>query len=449
MTNEFKDLFISYGRRESLGFVGRLHQQLKIANYDVWFDKVNIPDGDDYAQRINHGIETAHNFVYVMAPRCMTSPYCLIELEYARLLGKRVIPINQMRISGTPTGDLSAKDKQTLISFYKFYNLPDQNIQTAQDVVNRSRALIGKSDWLAGQEELSEEDCKRLEEWAKQYENNWASHDDASYLSKVFLPTFGKSIDTFDGVVTQVKAALERQKEYVHRHTEILAQALHWQKNQKATQHLLVGKERTEVEDWLLMDSSSSEQSSCQLPPLVYEFICEARKNAENRMTDIFICYDAEHDRAIRDPVVQSLSRHAKTTWIHDRDIQKGADYEREIKLGIEQADNFFYLISPHSVVSDYCQNELVHALKYNKRIVPLLIAPTPKSEVPEILRELQYVDFTDKNDQTTDVHNIDDILNILRLDHEYYQQHKVFLARALKWQAENQKPSFCCEGII
>jgi hypothetical protein len=82
-SNEFKYLFISYGRRESLGFVGRLHQQLKLADYDGWFDKVNIPDGDDYAQRINHGIESADNFVYVMAPRCLTSPYCLIELEYA------------------------------------------------------------------------------------------------------------------------------------------------------------------------------------------------------------------------------------------------------------------------------------------------------------------------------------------------------------------------------
>ena len=67
--NEFKHLFISYGRCESLGLVGRLHQLLKLLGYDGWFDKVNIPDGDDYAQRINHGIESAHNFVYVKIGR--------------------------------------------------------------------------------------------------------------------------------------------------------------------------------------------------------------------------------------------------------------------------------------------------------------------------------------------------------------------------------------------
>ncbi len=81
---KFKEFFISYGRRESLGFVGRLHRRLKLAGYDAWFDKVNIPDGEDYAQRISHGIESAHNFIYVMAPRSMTSPYCLIRFGSIR-----------------------------------------------------------------------------------------------------------------------------------------------------------------------------------------------------------------------------------------------------------------------------------------------------------------------------------------------------------------------------
>jgi hypothetical protein len=32
---KFKDLFVSYGRRESLGLVGRVHQQLKLVGYDI------------------------------------------------------------------------------------------------------------------------------------------------------------------------------------------------------------------------------------------------------------------------------------------------------------------------------------------------------------------------------------------------------------------------------
>ncbi|RKZ90246.1 MAG: hypothetical protein DRR19_10605 [Candidatus Parabeggiatoa sp. nov. 1] len=446
MTDQFKELFISYGRRESLLFVAKLHQRLKINGHDVWFDKVNIPDGDDYQQRINHGIESAHNFVCIMAPRCMTSPYCLIELEYARLLGKRVIPINQMVIFNTPEQTLSAGDQQVLVGFYQFYNQPDQAIRTTQDVLARTLALIGKRDWLAAQHKMSDQDCQDLVEWAQPYENLWAKHDDVEYLQTVQLPTFGETIDALDGVVERITAVLERQNHYVHHHTEILAHALHWQQNQKATQHLLVGKERTAAEEWLLTEFLGGKQPPCQLTTLICEYICEARKNAENLMTDIFICYDVQ-DKDIRNSVIQSLSRYAKTTWIHDRDIQKGADYGRAIEIGIENADNFFFFISTHSVVSEYCQRELDHALQYNKRVVPLLIAPTPESAIPEVVRGLQYIDFTDNTCQADYDSDIDDILNILRHDREYYEQHKVLLARSLKWTAEDRKPSFLLRG--
>jgi formylglycine-generating enzyme required for sulfatase activity len=446
MSFKFKDLFISYGRRESLGFVGRLHQRLKLAGYEAWFDKVNIPDGDDYAQRINHGIESAHNFVYVMAPRCMTSPYCLIELEYARLLGKRVIPVNQMVIFETPEQELSAGDQQVMVNFYKHHNLPNQNIRTTQDVLNRSHALIGRTDWLDAKEKLSDDDCQRLVEWAQPYENNWAKHDDLDYLKTFDFPVFGQCIDALDGVVERITAVLERQKEYVHRHTEILAHALMWQNNQKATHYLLVGKTRQAAEEWLLTEFLPPKQPPCRPSTLVCEFICEARKNAENLMTDVFICYEV-NDKDIRNSVIQSLSRYAVTTWTHDRDIQKGADYGRAIEVGIENADNFFYFISPSSVTSDYCRKELEHALLYNKRVVPLLIAPTPVSDVPDKVRGLQYVDFTDNTCQADYDSDIDDILNILRQDQAYYEQHKVLLARALKWEAENCKPSFLLRG--
>ncbi|MDM8565600.1 toll/interleukin-1 receptor domain-containing protein [Candidatus Halobeggiatoa sp. HSG11] len=42
---------------------------------------------------------------------------------------------------------------------------------------------------------------------------------------------------------------------------------------------------------------------------------------------------------------------------------------------------------------------------------------------------------------------NIDDILNILHHELEYYKQHKVLLVRALKWETENKKASFLLRG--
>jgi len=163
-----------------------------------------------------------------------------------------------------------------------------------------------------------------------------------------------------------------------------------------------VGKERFAAEEWLLTEFLGGKQPPCQPSALVCEYICEARKNAENLMADIFICYDTQ-DKEIRNSVIQSLSRYAKTTWRHDRDIQKGTDYECAIEIGIENAD--------HSVVSDYCQRELARTLQYNKRVVPLLIAGVAASDIPDVLRVLQYVEFTDNTCQADYDSDIDDIL--------------------------------------
>ena len=52
-----KNLFVSYGRRASLGFVGRMHQKFKLMGYDAWFDKVNILDGETMPYGFQMGLK--------------------------------------------------------------------------------------------------------------------------------------------------------------------------------------------------------------------------------------------------------------------------------------------------------------------------------------------------------------------------------------------------------
>ncbi|MGF1533726.1 MAG: toll/interleukin-1 receptor domain-containing protein [Bernardetiaceae bacterium] len=442
-----KDCFISYGRRESLSFVAHLHRALVLSGHTAWFDKVNIPDGEAYDRRITNGIESADNFVSVMAPRCLTSPYCLVELEYARVLGKRIIPINQMVIFKTDAQELSKGDQAVLANFYATHGMPDAGIRTTQDVLDRTLALIGTTDWLDGKQILSDNDCLRLQEWAQSYENQWHRHEDTAYLSDLRMPTFGQITDQIPEILERMLLVIERQKTYVQEHTRITLDALHWASNQKSTNYLAVGKERKQAEDWLLTEFTPPKQPPCTPSDILCDFVVESRKNAENRHTDIFICYAAE-DKAIRDQVIRALSRHALTTWIHDKDIQKGAEYGRAIEQGIEGADNFFFFVSPQSVKSEYCLKELNHAILYHKRLVPLLIHSTPEADIPEALRGLQYIDFTDNTTESDFAADLDDILNLLHQDHEYYEEHKILLNRALRWQESGRKNAFLLRGF-
>lgn len=446
-----KDLFVSYGRRESLVFVGDLHQQLKLAGYEVWFDKVNIPDGDDYSQRISHGIESAHNFAYVMAPRCMTSPYCLVELEYAKLLGKRIIPVAQIIIFDTPPKELADSDKQVMIDFYKAHNIPNIEIKTELDVLKRSHALLGKTDWIYARQEYTSDDIKAMFDWQSTYENSWYKHDEITYLQQLNFPTFGNSIDNISSVCESLIRIIEKHKSYTIKHTEILLAALSWQHKNQITEALLVGKERKDADTWLLTEFTAPEQPPCFASDLHAEFICESRKNAENLYTDIFVCYDMSN-KDLREKVYKSLSKAGITTWIHYKDIAKSENYDEAINRGIEQADSLLFFMSNASMMSEYCIKELRYALLLNKRVIPLLIEPL-NAESQAVykgikkLQQIQYVDFTNNLKDEHYANDIRDLLREINRDRRYYEQHKVFLVQALKWENQGKNPSILLRG--
>jgi WD40 repeat protein len=435
----FKDLFISYGRRESLGFVARLHQKLKLAGYEVWFDKVNIPDGEDYSARIKHGIESAHNFVYVMAARALSSPYCLIEIEYARFLGKRLIPINQAVTFAVEVQTLSEADQEVLHQFYRQHHIPDPQLTTTQAVLERSLALVGCTDWLDAKENISAQNCHDLAAWAQYHENQWHKHESLTYLQSLELPQFGETIDSLDSVIERLGLVLARHQAYVSQHTALTLQALEWSRNQALNHYLLVGAERRAAEEWLAVEFKEGEQAPCQPCDLLCDFICESRKNAENRTTDCFICYDYA-DKALRNHILKALARHAITTWRHDHDIQRGSQAEQAILAGIAGADNVLYFISPNALNSEACQAELEHARMLNKRIIPLLIASTPN--LPPTLQNLQYIKMVNQIDA-----GIAELLGVLQEEAHYYKQHKTLLIRALEWQAGAYKTSFLLRG--
>lgn len=90
---EFFDAFISYGRADSKTFATKLNQKLLAQGLNIWFDQDDIPLGVDFQEQINDGITKAHNFLFIIAPHSINSPYCLKEIELAIKLNKRIIPL--------------------------------------------------------------------------------------------------------------------------------------------------------------------------------------------------------------------------------------------------------------------------------------------------------------------------------------------------------------------
>src|SRR6266496_2735860 len=86
------DAFISYSRLDK-EFVGKLREALANKEQDVWIDWESIPASQAWWQEIRKGIAKANNFVLILSPNSMSSPICQMEIEYAREMGKRIIPV--------------------------------------------------------------------------------------------------------------------------------------------------------------------------------------------------------------------------------------------------------------------------------------------------------------------------------------------------------------------
>jgi hypothetical protein len=277
----FFDVFISYGRADSLNFAKKLNERLKELGLKVWFDQQDIEDTVKWQKAIDYGIETSHNFIFIMAPHAVKSVYCRQEIELAIQYNKRLIPLLHI------------------------------------DYWEGLHPEIAKVQGIPFQEE----------------KNNFDQ--------------------SFDRLINSIN----KHKEYVYQHTDLLVQALEWERNQKQTNFLLIGEERQKAEDWL-KEEFSDKQLPCIPTDLHCEFICESVKNANNLMTHVFLSY-SEKDRAINEKICKTLMRDSFTVWTNKTDIKAGVSFQEEINRGIEGADTLIYLMSSDSLKSEYCQQEL------------------------------------------------------------------------------------------
>ena len=86
------DVFVSYSRRDA-DFVGRLTQAIESCGKQVWLDTEGIADADVFPAAIRTAIEGSDAFLFVITPESVASRYCEAEVDYARELGKRIVPI--------------------------------------------------------------------------------------------------------------------------------------------------------------------------------------------------------------------------------------------------------------------------------------------------------------------------------------------------------------------
>ena len=170
-----KNVFISY-RRADRDKVAQLAKDLSELDFNVWFDR-RLAGGQSWWEEILENIRLCDYFVVTLSPNMVYSEACKSEREYARQLGKTILPIliadTQLNYFEPELGNLQAVDYRqrndaSLLTLSKaVYNLhpslplpselpakppvPGSYLNEVKDLINKPELQFGEQYQALGE----------------------------------------------------------------------------------------------------------------------------------------------------------------------------------------------------------------------------------------------------------------------------------------------------------
>ncbi len=157
---------------------------------------------------------------------------------------------------------------------------------------------------------------------------------------------------------------------------------------------------------------------------------------------DLFISYCRRNIEFVQ-RLHRALTVHHLSVWADWEDIPPTADWWQEIKRGIDRADNFIFVLSPESLSSKVCREELDHAVSRGKRLIPIVWLDVTDA-VPDSLGKLNWIFFRETDDFDGALAKL---LTALNSDLEYVRIHTRLLSRAKEWKNGDRDGSFLLRG--
>ena len=99
-------------------------------------------------------------------------------------------------------------------------------------------------------------------------------------------------------------------------------------------------------------------------------------------MADVFVSY-SRSDSELVNRLVERLRERGKDVWFDVEGIRDAEVFPAALRRAVEGSDGFVFVISPDSVASPFCEQEVDHAVELNKRIVPLAFRSVPDDADP------------------------------------------------------------------
>jgi WD40 repeat protein len=169
--------------------------------------------------------------------------------------------------------------------------------------------------------------------------------------------------------------------------------------------------------------------------------MAETKQGANGK---VFISYSRK-DKTFVQKLNDALDNAGVNAWVDWEGIELASDWMSRITAAIQGGDAFLFVISPDSLASKVCAEELELGLKLNKKLIPILYRdPEKGSTMHEKLAATNWVYLRpqDNFDET-----LPKLIEAINTDLEWVSQHTRLLERALEWEGKNKNNSSLLVG--
>jgi WD40 repeat protein len=160
-------------------------------------------------------------------------------------------------------------------------------------------------------------------------------------------------------------------------------------------------------------------------------------------VSDVFLSYSRQDQEFVR-RLWQALHDRDRQAWVDWEGIAPSAEWMAEIRSAIDAADTFVVVVTPSSMTSNVCRQEIDHAAAAGKRIVPIVRAEPVGQVVPEAVAARNWIFFRDGDDFD---HAFELLLKAIDTDLEWVHEHTRLLVRAQEWDAAGRERSGLVRG--
>jgi WD40 repeat protein len=159
---------------------------------------------------------------------------------------------------------------------------------------------------------------------------------------------------------------------------------------------------------------------------------------------DVFVSYSRRDKDFVEHALLPALAARGKDVWTDLEDIPPAADWREQVLAGVAAANAVLFVISPDSLSSAVCAEELARAVELHKRLIPVVRREPGAAEVPPALSRPNWIWLRAQDDAERAMATV---LEALDSDLEWRDAHSRLAVRTEEWLAHGGDRSFLLRG--